>query len=102
MFGEFLDWLSKSLSRWWPTAEGEITAVRLLDGEEGLIVEYKFYLANDGPYTGESRWGPALNPVNVMDIPETLRIGNAVTVRYRPDDPSVNTLERDFSLTQDL
>ena len=102
MFAELYDWLSKSLSWRWPTTDGEITAVRLLDGKEELVVEYKFSLANDGPYTGESRWGPAFGPTNVMDIPERLRIGNAVTVRYRPDDQTVNTLDRDFSFTEDL
>jgi hypothetical protein len=102
VFAELYDWFSKSLSWRWPTAEGEITAVRLLNEEDGLIVEYKFSLAQDGPYTGESRWGPAFNPRSVMDVPEALRIGKPVTVRYRPGDPSVNTLDRDFSFTQDL
>jgi uncharacterized protein DUF3592 len=94
VFADLYDWMSKSFAWRWPAADGEITAVRFLSPDEGLIVEYKFSLSNDGPYTGESRWSPWFGHTDVMDIHKTLPIGSPVTVRYGPDDPSVNTLDR--------
>ncbi len=95
MFSETYDWLSKVFSWNWPTAEGEITAVRFLSPDEGLIIEYKFLVGDDGPYTGESRISSWSVHIDVMDIHKTLAIGTPITVHYRPDDPSVNTLDRE-------
>jgi hypothetical protein len=95
MFGDFYNAVSKLFSWRWPIADGEITAVRYLSPDEGLVVEYKFSLGDDGPYTGESRWSPWFAHTDVMDIHKTLPIGSPITVRYRPGDPSVNTLDRE-------
>ncbi len=96
MFTELYDSISKLFSSRWPTVDAEVTAVRFLGQKEGLVVEYKFSLQEDGPYTGESCWAPWSGPVDVIDIHNTLPIGHPVRVRYRPDDPSVNTLDRDI------
>lgn len=60
-----------------------------------LAIAYEFSVGSDGPYTGESFWRPL--------FPFTKRMQKAkgkfhrrqrVLVRYRPDDPSVNKLDR--------
>jgi len=91
MFEEIRDRISALFSSRWLTAAGEITAVRFLGHPGGVVVEYKFSLKDDGPFVGEDRLR------NIMDIHTTLPIGGAVTVRYRPDNPSENSLDLESS-----
>ena len=58
-----------------------------------LVVEYKFSLGSDGPYTGESV-SPPTTALDVKIINERMRVGQPVTVRYRKDDPSVNKVDK--------
>jgi hypothetical protein len=102
MFEDLYDAASLLFSPWWPMAEGEITAVdveRVRHSRGGdtlrLAVAYKFSVGDDGPYTGESFWRPAFF-VNrrVAAARHKLHLSQAVRVHYRPDDPSVNALDR--------
>jgi len=95
--------MSLIFSRWWPKAEGEITAVdveriRHSRGSDTLVlaVAYKFSVADDGPYTGQSFWPPSFF-VNrrVAAARHKLHFRQAVGVRYRSEDPNVNKLDRD-------
>ena len=80
---------------------GEITAVDVerlpdSDGNETfrLAVAYKFCLANDGPYTGESFWQPLFfQKKRVLAARHNVHVHQQVPVHYRPDDPSVNKLD---------
>jgi len=89
--------LGDGLRQW-----GEVTAVdmeRIKDSERGetfrLAVAYKFSIGNDGPYTGESFWQPAFfSKKRVLAARHNVRVHQQVMVRYRPDDPSVNKLDR--------
>jgi hypothetical protein len=98
MFSDLYD----SISLWfywrWPKIDGEITAVRILGGSGRLLLEYRFLL-EDGSYIGEAGrpWSASMAAVNVS---ERFPIGQPVAVRYRRDNPSVNTLDR--SVWQDL
>jgi len=99
MLEELFDTISKVFCWRWPTSQGEVTAVdvesivRQGQGEVlRLAVAYKFSLGADGPYTGESFWEPG--SARVLTAKESIKIGEAVTVRYRPGKPSVNTLDR--------
>jgi len=59
-----------------------------------LAVAYEFSVGSDGPYTGECFWTPAFFPLRrVSSARKRLRKNKRVRVRYRPDDPSVNTLD---------
>jgi hypothetical protein len=49
-------------------------------------------LGDDGPYTGEFFWEPN-SSASVLAAKDNLRVGQSVRVRYRRDDPSVNTLD---------
>jgi hypothetical protein len=102
MFEDLYDTVSLIFSRWWPKADGEITAVdieriRHSRGKDTLrlAVAYKFSLGDDGPYTGESFWQPSFC-VNrkVMAARHKVHLRQTVIVRYRSDDPSVNKLDR--------
>lgn len=101
MFRNLYDYISLMLSWCWPKVEGLITAVDLrtvANGDAGantlrLVITFEFCLGDDGPYTGES-WSPYLGDINLMDVNQQLRTGRPVVVRYRPDDPSVNRLDR--------
>jgi hypothetical protein len=100
MFGDLYDALSLLWSWRWPVANGHVTAVdveriRVNNRHEArLAVAYEFLVGDDGPYTGESFWKPAFFSVKrVAAARRKVRIRNRVTVRYRPDDPSVNTLD---------
>jgi hypothetical protein len=90
MFDELYDYISLWFSWRWPKADGVITAAYLnLDtGREGAqaTVAYEFSVGGDGPYTGESPWFGDTVYLNSL-------IGQAVTVRYRKGDPSVNKLD---------
>jgi hypothetical protein len=102
MFEDVYDGLSFCWSWHWPRCGGEITAVDVerkpdTNGNVALrlAVAYKFSSGDDGPYTGESFWQPAFC-VNkgVIAARRKMRIPQKVIVCYRPDDPSVNRLDR--------
>lgn len=100
MFKDLYDSLSRLFSWRWHAAGGEITAIDTsgIDAHGSdelniyLGVAYKFLVDNDGPYTGETYW--SMLPKRAFALRDTLRIGQAVVVRYRADDPSVNKLDR--------
>jgi hypothetical protein len=102
MFEELYDRLSMLWSWRWPTATGEVTealAERLQHGNQGntfrLAVAYEFSLAEDGPYTGESFWTPAFcQKRRVISARRKFRRHQKVYVRYRPNDASINKLDR--------
>ncbi len=60
-----------------------------------LAIAYKFWVGDDGPYTGESFWAPNFF-VNkrVIAARRKLRVRAIVSVRYRTDDPSINRLDQ--------
>ena len=102
MFDDLYDAISIVWSCRWPTSKGEVTAVdieRLRHSRGGdtlrLAIAYKFSLGDDGPYTGESFWEPIFFArKRVFAVRHKVRVRQPVTVRYRRDDPSVNTLDR--------
>jgi hypothetical protein len=101
MFGDLYDTLSYLWSWRWPVAQGDVTAVdveRIQRGRDTtyrLAIAYEFSLGADGPYTGESFWRPAfLARRRVQSKAREFHRRQPVTVRYRPDDPSVNRLDR--------
>lgn len=100
MFNDLYDALSYLWSWRWPIAEGEITAIdverigRGRDTTFRLAIAYEFSVGTDGPYTGESFWRPAfLAQKRVQSAARRFHHHQRVTVRYRPDDPSVNRLD---------
>ena len=100
MFENLYDSLSMIFSHWWPKTRGEITEIEVevrgsRTGETvRLAVAYKFYLGSDGPYTGES-FLPLSTTDKVAAAKDKLRPQQAVMVRYRSDDPSVNRLDHE-------
>jgi hypothetical protein len=95
MFSDLYDAASRIFWWRWPKADGAITAVNLrLDDEAELVVLYEFSVGSDGPYSGESSWAPGAFHTDVTSVSDKLRVGQSVTVRYRRDDPSINTLDR--------
>src|ERR1700739_4936858 len=100
MFEDFYDAVSLIFSRWWQTAEGQITEIvvdRIHRSRSSdtlrLAVAYKFSVGNDGPYTGESFWQPSFfAKKRVATARRKLGRQRTVLVRYRADDPSVNKL----------
>ena len=96
---DLYDRISMLWSRRWPVAEGKVTEViseRLgTDRKRALLaIAYEFSIGRNGPYTGESFWTPAFFPLRrVSSARRKLRKRAPARVRYRPDDPSVNTLE---------
>jgi hypothetical protein len=101
VFEDLYDSISKLFSRRWPTSEGIVTAIDIESVSSRhtaalrLAVSYQFSLDDDGPYTGESFWEPS-SSARVLTAKDSLQVGQSVVVRYRPDDPSVNTLDRRF------
>lgn len=93
MFSDLHDYISLLFYWQWPRVEGEITAVRILGGSGRLLLEYKFSLG-DGYHAGEARCPSWLAGAAAINVNETFRIGQPVTVRYRLDNPSVNKLDR--------
>lgn len=89
----------RALGTWrWPLARGRITAIDVERNREKrtarLAVAYEFSVGADGPYTGESFWRPQFAEEKGVGIArKRLRLHQEVTVRYRPDDPSVNSLD---------
>jgi len=103
MFEDLYDAISFLRSNKWPTVEAEITAVELeriatrrSKDRFRLSVAYKFYLGEDGPYTGVSFWEPPRSwPEERVDSAKgTFQVGQRRVVRYRPDDASVNVLDK--------
>jgi len=102
MFNDLYDAISMLWSWRWPVASGQVTAVdieriRESNGryEARLAVAYEFSIGEDGPYTGECFWRPAFCSVRrVASARRKVRVRRPVSVRYRPDDPSVNTLHQ--------
>ena len=97
MVEDFRDSVSLLLSRNWPTADGQITGVSAYPYDRGGIqfaLTYTFFVSDDGPYSGESHspgWFPG---EKVVEINDKFRVGQKVTVRYRPDNPTINKLDR--------
>ena len=102
MFEDLYDALSLAWAWSWPTASAEVTAVdaeRLQHarGREDwrLAVAYKFWVGDDGPYSGESFWSPKFRARSrVVQAKKKLRTHQVLPVHYRRDDPSVNKLAR--------
>jgi len=102
MFEDLYDAISMLWSWTWPTADGVVTEVvvdRRTNRNGGdnrrLAVAFEFSIGDDGPYTGESFWAPIfLRNQRVVEARPKIRRGKKVSVRYRPDDPSVNRLDR--------
>ena len=103
MFAALYDALSRVWSWRWPEVIGEITEVdverikSIVSDNPGLrlAVAYKFSDNGDGPYTGESFWISAFCVHRrLLDARRRFRVRHPVPVRYRPDDPSVNKLDR--------
>ena len=95
MFEDLFDSISKLFSWRWPTAEGVIIAIRTKLAGRGklrLAISYEFSVGTDGPYTGEDYCGTRFFPAATIAANKML-VGKAVTVRYRPNDPSINTLD---------
>jgi hypothetical protein len=87
----------------WPVVNGEITEVvferiphRHLDRDTmRLVVAYKFSVSDDGPFTGETCWEPLYPTTNRLEeARDKFHIGQHVPVHFRPDNPSVNKLDR--------
>jgi hypothetical protein len=100
MFEVLCDKISLLWVRRWPTVSGEVTEIlaeRLSHGNKGdtlrLSVAYKFSVGSDGPYTGEDFWRPIFCTVRrVRGARRKIHVRQRVLIRYRADDPSVNTL----------
>jgi hypothetical protein len=88
----------------WPTVDGEVTStrrdvIRTRNGTQSRVaVTYKFNVSEDGPYTGETFWDPLAGIMFHFDeyerAAQNVYVGRRVSVRYRPDDPSVNIATR--------
>jgi hypothetical protein len=98
VFSELYDYISMMFSWRWPEAEGKVTALRFVNGL-GPAIDYRFSLG-EGSYTGEASPPPWHSDAATVDVTCFLHVGQSVRVRYRRDDPSVNTL--DGSVWQDL
>ena len=101
MFDDLYDAVSFLWSWRWPESVGEVTAVEIERIRESnnrfrlrLAVAYKFFVNDDGPYTGESFWNPAFCANRrVPAARHKIHAHQSVIVRYRVDDPSVNRLD---------
>jgi hypothetical protein len=102
MFEDLYDAISFLWSNRWPSVKGEITAVEVerLTGRRKdrfrLAIAYKFFIGEDGPYTGVSFWDPPRSRAeeSATAAKNKFHVGQQMPVRYRADDPSVNTLDR--------
>ncbi len=99
MFSDLRDYFSLLFYWRWPMVEGEITAVRFLGGTRHWCLDYRFSLG-DRSYIGEASCPAWLAGTGAVNLNETFRIGQAVSVRYRRGNPSVNKLDR--SVWQDI
>ena len=99
MFEDLCDAVSRLWSWSWPCADGKITDVlgeRIGKNQDRarLSVTYEFWVGSDGPYTGECFWKPVFFEIKrVAAARKSVHRNQRVHVRYRPDDPSVNTLD---------
>ncbi len=110
MFEDLYDAVSRAWSWRWPLAEGEVTEVILErirhrgnsnSDTVRLAIAYEFSVGSNGPYTGESFWRPLFPSMKRMqNAKRKFHRHQRVTVRYRSDDPSVNTM--DGRIWQDL
>lgn len=109
MFESLYDAISTLWCWRWPIAEGEVTEVileriryRTSNSDTiRLAIAYEFSVSSDGPYTGESFWRPVFPSMKRLQHAKgKFRRHQQVLVRYRSDDPSVNTLDR--RMWQDL
>lgn len=98
MFEDLYEEVSLLCSRFWTVADGVVTEVisERLGREQQrirLAVAHEVSVGEDGPYTGESFWTPAFCQLRrVADARKRIRKRQRIRVRYRPSDPSVNTL----------
>jgi Protein of unknown function (DUF3592) len=110
MFEDLYDAISFVWSWRWPTVNGRVTAaeierIRHSNGRNDtlrLSLTYGFSIA-DGPYSGEDFWTPTFTigcVKRIKNAKRKFRSGRRILVRYRPDDPSVNRLDR--SVWEDL
>jgi hypothetical protein len=105
MFEDLYDSIRMLFSWSWPTEQAEITVVEIerirhaRDPDElRLSVCYKFYVGDDGPYSGEGFWKPVFSLGQVKRLHkavQTMKQNHTVPVHYRPDDPSQNRLGRE-------
>lgn len=97
MFEDLRDYLSKLCFWRLPTTEGTITGIERDPGGGRILIHYRFFVGDDGPFTG-------VHVAEGLPLPgvKDLNVGQKITVRYRRDDPSVNMPDRDRSLTPDL
>lgn len=98
MFEELREGVSKLFSWRWPSCDGVIVSVDTQAGSVSryggglvLVIGYEF-LAKNAHYSGEYFWEPA-SPAAVLAARDQLKIGQPLSVRYRPDDPNVNVLD---------
>lgn len=97
MFDDLYDLLSHTWAWRWPLAHGQITAIDIERNREKrtarLAVAYEFSVGTDGPYTGESFWRPQFAEERRVGVArKKLHLHQEVTIRDRPDDPSMNSL----------
>ena len=107
MFENLYDQISYFWSFRWPQTSGEITAVDIERVHHPdrltfrLALSYKFYVNGDGPYTGEDYWWPQVwEKQRVTASAKNFRLLQQILIRYRPDDPSINKIDR--SVWRDL
>lgn len=102
MFRDLYNSASMVLSWRWPRAEGVVTTVRVAPYRSGLkiVLEYKFSVDEQGPYAGESEAPSWFGGTEMLNVNKAFQIGQSVTIRYRRDDPSINTI--DWSWWQDI
>jgi hypothetical protein len=101
MFEDLYNTISRLWCWTWPCAEGKVTEVlgehisfRATEKRARLSVTYEFSVGNDGPYTGECFWTPIFFSISrVASARRKVHRRQRVRVRYRADDPSVNTLD---------
>lgn len=95
MFEDLYDKLSTLFYFRWPTSEAKITSIEIDEGISKLAISYGFCIGENGPYTGVYFWNPRFTSRMPLAT-DNLKVGQPVTLRYRRDDPSVNTLDRGF------
>ncbi len=97
MFEDLRDYVSRLCFWRLVTTEGTITGVEIDRVSGRVLIYYRFSVGDDGPYTGV-HFAEGFPLPRVKD----LNVGQTITVRYRRDDPSLNTPDRDLSLTDNL
>ena len=104
MFEDLYDACTRLFSFTWPTANAEITDMEMENlGDHNeprfrMCVCYRFYVGDDGPYSGEDFWKPMWTYKQLQRLKrakQNLLLKHTVPVRYRRDDPSLNRLDTD-------